>query len=45
MDRLGYRDEVYEDLRGRLGEVTLKYVERFGKGALPQSRGRAGTAR
>lgn len=36
VDRLGYRDEVYEDLRGRLGEVALKYVERFGKGALPQ---------
>jgi len=37
VDRLGYRDEVYEDLRGRLGEVALKYVERFGKGALPQA--------
>ena len=37
VDRLGYRDEVYEDLRGRLGEVALKYVERLGKGALPQA--------
>ena len=37
VDRLGYRDEVYEDLRERLGEVALKYVERFGKGALPQA--------
>ena len=37
VDRLGYRDEAYEDLRGRLGEVALKYVERFGKGALPQA--------
>src|SRR4051794_19929568 len=37
VDRLGYRDEVYEDLRGRLGEVELKYVERYGKGALSQA--------
>src|SRR3954453_9600659 len=37
VDRLGYRDEVYEDLRGRLGEVDLKYVERYGKGALSQA--------
>jgi protease IV len=37
VDRLGYRDEVYEHLRGRLGEVALKYVERLGKGALPQA--------
>ena len=40
VDRLGYRDEVYDDLRGRLGEVELKYVERYGRGALS----RAGTA-
>ena len=37
VDRLGYRDEVYEALRGRLGEVELKYVERFGKGAVSQA--------
>ena len=37
VDRLGYRDEVYEDLRGRLGEVELRYVERYGKGALSQA--------
>ena len=38
VDRLGYRDEVYDDLRGRLGEVELRYVERYGKGALSQAR-------
>ncbi|HET7326071.1 MAG TPA: signal peptide peptidase SppA [Nocardioidaceae bacterium] len=44
VDRLGYRDEVYGDLRGRLGarsgarlgarsrDVRLRYVERYGKG-------------
>jgi protease IV len=37
VDRLGYRDEVYADLRGRLGEVELKYVERYGKGGLAQA--------
>jgi protease IV len=37
VDRLGYRDEVYKDLRGRLGEVELKFVERYGKGALSQA--------
>ena len=37
VDRLGYRDEVYQDLRGRLGEVELKYVERYGKNALSQA--------
>jgi protease IV len=37
VDRLGYRDEVYQDLRGRLGEVELKYVERYAKGALSQA--------
>lgn len=37
VDRLGYRDEVYDDLRGRLGEVELKYVERYGKGRLSQA--------
>lgn len=37
VDRIGYRDEVYADLRGRLGEVELKYVERYGKGALAQA--------
>jgi protease-4 len=32
VDRIGYRDEVYADLRRRLGAVDLKYVERYGKG-------------
>ncbi|HSE72846.1 MAG TPA: signal peptide peptidase SppA [Nocardioidaceae bacterium] len=32
VDRIGYRDEVFADLRGRLGEVDLKFVERYGKG-------------
>ncbi|MGH3329887.1 MAG: signal peptide peptidase SppA [Nocardioidaceae bacterium] len=32
VDRLGYRDEVYADLRKRLGDVDLRYVERYGKG-------------
>ncbi|MGZ4479743.1 MAG: signal peptide peptidase SppA [Nocardioidaceae bacterium] len=31
VDRLGYRDEVYADLRGRFGDVELKYVERYRK--------------
>ena len=31
VDRLGYRDEVYEALRSRLGEVELLYVERYGR--------------
>jgi protease IV len=38
VDRLGYRDEVYAGLRDRLGEVELKYVERYGKGARAQAR-------
>src|SRR4051794_5261439 len=37
VDRLGYLDHVYDDLRGRLGEVDLKYVERYGKDALSQA--------
>jgi len=32
VDRLGYRDEVYADLRRRLGDVQLRYVTRYGKG-------------
>jgi len=32
VDRLGYRDEVYADLRRRLGEVHLRYLDRYGKG-------------
>lgn len=32
VDRIGYRDEVYADLRRRLGDVDLKYVERYGRG-------------
>src|SRR3954447_2358087 len=37
VDRLGYRDEAYDALRGRLGEVELKYVERYGKGPVSQA--------
>jgi protease-4 len=37
VDRVGYRDEVYAALRTRLGAVELKYVERYGKGALAQA--------
>jgi protease-4 len=37
VDRVGYRDEVYAALRARLGAVDLKYVERYGKGALAQA--------
>jgi protease-4 len=29
VDRLGYRDEVHADLRGRLGEVELRFVDRY----------------
>ncbi|GAA2757974.1 signal peptide peptidase SppA [Actinopolymorpha rutila] len=29
VDRLGYRDEVYSDLRKRLGEVAFRYVQRY----------------
>jgi protease IV len=32
VDRIGYRDEVYAALRGRLGKVHLRYVERYGRG-------------
>ncbi|MPZ95071.1 MAG: signal peptide peptidase SppA [Propionibacteriales bacterium] len=32
VDQLGYRDEVYADLRARLGDVELRFVERYGKG-------------
>ena len=38
VDRLGYRDEVYDQLRGRLGDVELRYVERYGKGGVAQAR-------
>jgi protease-4 len=37
VDRIGYRDEVYADLRGRLGDVELKYVERYRKSGLAQA--------
>lgn len=37
VDRVGYRDEVYDDLRKRLGDVELKFVERYGKGGLAQA--------
>jgi len=39
VDRIGYRDEVYADLRRRLGHVDLRYVERFGKGGVGQLTG------
>lgn len=29
VDRLGYRDEVFADLRSRFGDVELKFVERY----------------
>lgn len=32
IDRIGYRDEVYADLRRRLGEVRLRYVTRYDRG-------------
>lgn len=31
VDRLGYRDEVYAELRNRLGDVEKRFVERYGK--------------
>ena len=31
VDRLGYRDEVYASLRSRLGQVRLRYVDRYGR--------------
>jgi len=31
VDQLGYRDEVYASLRSRLGQVALRYVERYGR--------------
>ncbi len=37
VDKVGYRDEVYADLRGRLGDVELKYVDRYGRGGLAQA--------
>lgn len=37
VDRIGYRDEVYDDLRRRLGDVELKFVGRYGKGGLAQA--------
>lgn len=45
VDRIGYRDEVYADLRERLGEVDLKFVERYGKGGLAQAASAAAAAR
>lgn len=32
VDRIGYRDEVHADLRRRLGDVELRYVDRYGRG-------------
>jgi protease-4 len=31
VDRIGYRDEVMADLRRRLGDADLRYVERYAK--------------
>ncbi|MPZ63007.1 MAG: signal peptide peptidase SppA [Propionibacteriales bacterium] len=33
VDHLGYRDEVYDAVRSRLGDVKLRYVERYAKHA------------
>ena len=33
IDKVGYRDEVYDALRGRLGKVQTRFVERHGGGA------------
>ncbi len=35
VDRVGYRDEVYADLRRRLGDVTLLYLARYRKAPGP----------
>ncbi len=32
IDRLGYRDEVYAELRNRLGEVRTRFLSRYAKG-------------
>ncbi len=43
VDRLGYRDEVYADLRERLGDdgrLTLRYVQRWSPSAPALARGR-----
>lgn len=47
VDRLGYRDEVYDELRRRLstdGRLRLRYVDRWSPGAIESARKRA-TAR
>ncbi|MFP5346553.1 MAG: signal peptide peptidase SppA [Actinomycetes bacterium] len=31
VDRIGYRDEAYADVRRRLGDVRLRYLERYGR--------------
>lgn len=43
VDRLGYRDEVFADLRGRLGDVRLRYLDRYGKSVGRRASGLAGT--
>jgi len=35
VDRVGYRDEVYADLRGRLGDPELRYLARYRRSAGP----------
>ncbi len=32
VDRVGYRDEVYDEVRDRLGDVETMYVDRYDKG-------------
>lgn len=35
IDRVGYRDEVYADVRGRLGEVKLLFLGRYRRAQAP----------
>ncbi len=44
VDRVGYRDQVYAELRDRLGDVELTYVQRYRRGLGQLARGVA-TAR
>lgn len=37
VDKVGYRDQVYDELRGRLGHVELRFVERYGRRGLAQA--------
>src|SRR5690606_9876101 len=45
VDRIGYRDEVYDEVRGRAGDdAELLYLGRYGKSALDQLTRRVGGA-